>query len=101
MLETAVAQLRFAASLLLGRSFSPWALEHLVKSLRETMAEFGPLAAGGSEVMRGPAMDEATRREMQRRRLRNQAMRAQGTPYYAALFAQIGLDPTQIKQDAD
>ncbi len=101
MLETAFAQLRFAASLLTGRSFSPWSLEQLVKSLRATADEFGTIGAGGGEIVRGPALDAATREELQLRRLRTQAVRAKDTAYYAHLFTELGLDPGRIKSRAD
>lgn len=101
MLETAVAQLRFAASLLTGRSFSPWSLEQLVKSLRATAAEFGTIGAGSGEMVSGPAMDAATRDEMQLLRLRAQAMKAKDTAYYARLFGELGFDPSRIKSQAD
>ena len=101
MLETAFAQLRFAASLLTGRSFSPWSLEQLVKSLRATADEFGTIGAGGGEIVSGPALDAATREELQLRRLRTQAVEAKDTAYYAHLFAELGLNPGRIKSRAD
>ena len=101
MLETAMAQLRFAASMLSGRSFSPWSLEQLVRSLRATAAEFGTIGAGSGEMVSGPAMDAATREELQLRRLRAQAMKAKDTPYYAHLFGALGFDPSRIKSQAD
>ena len=101
MLETAVAQLRFAASLLAGRPFSPWSLEQLIKSLRATAHEFGTIGAGGAEIVSGPAMDAETRRELQLRRLRAQAVKAKDTAYYSQLFAALDLDPASIKQHAD
>ena len=101
MLETAVAQLRFAASLLAGRPFSPWSLEQLIKSLRATAHEFGTIGAGGAEIVSGPAMNAETRRELQLRRLRAQAVKAKDTAYYSQLFAALDLDPASIKQHAD
>ena len=44
VLETAVAQLRFALSLALGRPFHTPSLEHLIDAIRETQQEFGPTA---------------------------------------------------------
>src|SRR5512147_2388230 len=100
MLETAFAQLRFAVSLLSGRSFSPWSLEQLVKSLRATAAEFGTIGADGGQMVSGPALDDTTRAELQLRRLRAQAVRAKDTAHYAQLFAELGLDPSRIKSQA-
>jgi phenylacetate-CoA ligase len=98
MLTTAIAQLRFAASIALGIPFSTWALDRLVEAVRETRREFGPLGAdAGAEVLGGPVLDEATRRDLQLRRFRAQARRAaRETPYYARLFARLGLDPARL-----
>ena len=41
MFETAIAQLRFAASLVFGRPFDLGSLEHLVDAMRATRQEFG------------------------------------------------------------
>ena len=57
MLETAFAQLRFAASLAFGRPFSLWSLEQIVKSLRATRREFGAIGAEGAEAVTGPQLD--------------------------------------------
>jgi hypothetical protein len=69
VLETAVAQLRFALSLGFGRPFHTPSLDHLIDALRETQHEFGAGAIGaeGAEMLGGPALDEATRRDMQLR----------------------------------
>ena len=87
MLETAVAQLRFALSVALGRPFHTPSLDHLVDAICATQHEFGPTAIGaeGAEILDGPALDEATRRDMQLRRFRGQAKRgARETAYYGA-----------------
>ena len=97
MLVTAVAQLRFAASLVFGRSFSPWALERLIDALLETRHEFGTVGAEGIEQLAGPVLDEQDRQAMQLRRLRTQAVRAaQETVYYRRLFAGLALDPAHL-----
>jgi hypothetical protein len=44
---TAVAQLRFAASLVFGWPFDPGSLESLVGSLRETLEELGAVVGAG------------------------------------------------------
>ena len=72
ILLTAVAQLRFATSLVFGRPFSPWALERLIDALQETQQEFGALNADSIDQLSGPVFDEHDRREMQLRRLRTQ-----------------------------
>ena len=89
MLETAVAQLRFALSLALGRPFHTPSLDHLIDAIRETQHEFGPMAIGAeeAEILGGPALDEATRRDMQLRRFRGQAKRgARETALLPAAF---------------
>jgi hypothetical protein len=87
MLATAVAQLRFAASVGLGVPFSLWSLDQLVNAALDTQHEFGAIGAYGAEVPGGPALDEETRRDMHLRRFRQQARRAaRETAYYGRLF---------------
>src|SRR5215211_1554859 len=91
--KTAVAQLRFAASVGLGRPFAQWSLDHLIDAMRETKREFGAIDVedGGSQLG-GPVLDEETRRELHLRRFRTQAVRAaQETSYYAHLFERHAL----------
>ena len=66
MLETAVAQLRFAYSLALGRPFHTPSLEHLIAAIRDTRREFGPTAVGAhdAELISGPRLDDSTRKDM-------------------------------------
>jgi len=100
MFETAIAQLRFAVSLASGRPFALWSLEWLIKALRDTRREFGAIGPEGAEVVRGPTLDDATRREMQIRRFRAQAARAaRDTEYYPRLFATLGIDPARLRYD--
>lgn len=98
MLDTAFAQLRFAASLLFGVPFSLRSLDHLIDALLATRREFGPTSAAGPESLHGPALDEATRRQVQLRRFRTQAVHAaHHTRYYADLFAAVGLAPAHLQ----
>ena len=100
MLETAVAQLRVAASLVFGISFAPWSLDALVAAARDTRRELGPLGLEAAELLDGPALDEGTRREMQLRRFRTQAQRAaRETSYYGGRFADLGLDPAHLSYE--
>jgi phenylacetate-CoA ligase len=101
MLVTAVAQLRFAASIALGIPFSTWALDRLVDATLATEREFGPLGAdAGAEVLGGPLLDEATRRDLHLRRFRAQAQRAaRETVYYTDLFQRLGLDPARLRYE--
>jgi phenylacetate-CoA ligase len=97
--KTAVAQLRFAASVGLGRPFAQWSLDHLIEAIKETKREFGAIDAedGGSQLG-GPVLDEETRRELHLRRFRTQAVRAaQETSYYAHLFERLALEPDRLR----
>jgi phenylacetate-CoA ligase len=100
MLETALGQLRFAASILFGVPFDLRSLERLVDALRETHREFGAIGSEAGELIGGPALDEATRREVQLRRFRAQAVRgARETAYYRRLFQRLGLDPARLRHE--
>jgi phenylacetate-coenzyme A ligase PaaK-like adenylate-forming protein len=101
MLTEAIAQARFALSLLFGIPFDARSLERLADALRETRHEFGAIGAEGAELLSGPALDDTTRRDVQLRRFRTQATRgARETTYYGRLFDELGLDPTRLR-DAD
>ena len=78
MLETAFAQLRFAASIVFGVPFSARSLDRIVDGLIATQREFGAIGGEGAELLDGPPLDEETRREVQIRRFRAQA--ARGAP---------------------
>jgi phenylacetate-CoA ligase len=100
MLEAAFAQIRLAASLAFGLPFSARALDRIVDGLLATQHEFGAIDATGAELLSGPTLDEATRRDVQLRRFRAQATRAaRETAYYGDLFARIGLDPARLSYD--
>jgi phenylacetate-CoA ligase len=95
MFKTALAQLRIAASVGLGRPFSKWSLDHLVDAIKETRREFGSIVAEeGAGHLGGPVLDEEARSELHLRRFRTQAVRAaRETNYYGGLFESLGLDP--------
>ena len=97
MLGTAIAQLSVASSVALGVPVAGWALEHLVGAALATQHEFGRMAYGATELVSGPTLDVATRHDMQARRFRSQARRAQReTAYYAQLFEDLAVDPGQL-----
>jgi phenylacetate-CoA ligase len=97
MLLAAVAQLRLAASVGFGVPFALWSLDRLVESLLATRREFGAVATEEGDPLAGATLDDATRREMQLRRFRQQAVRgARETAYYEPLFAGLGLDPRRL-----
>jgi hypothetical protein len=96
--KTALAQLRIAASVGLGRPFAQWSLDHLIDAIKETRREFGAIDVedGGSQPG-GPVLDEETRRELHLPRFRTQAVRsAQETSYYAHLFERLDLEPDRL-----
>lgn len=100
MIETALAQLRFAASLVFGTRFSLRSLERLIAAIRETQREFGALGSEGAALLDGPTLDEETRRAMQLRRFRAQAVRAaRQTAYYRRLFERLALDPARLRYE--
>jgi phenylacetate-coenzyme A ligase PaaK-like adenylate-forming protein len=94
---TALAQLRFGASIALGVPFALWSLDHLIDALLATRREFGTISSEGAEIIAGPTLDDETRRDMQIRRLRTQAQRAmREADYYAPLFHRLALDPARL-----
>ena len=100
MLATAAAQLRLAASLVLGRPIAAWSLDRLIDAAGATRREFGPPDQDAADSLAGPPLDEAMRREMQLRRFRAQASRAaRETAYYGPLFARLGLDPARLRHE--
>ncbi|HEY7417237.1 MAG TPA: hypothetical protein VH593_18785, partial [Ktedonobacteraceae bacterium] len=100
MLEAGLAQLRFAASILFGTRFSLRSLDQLIATLQATQREFGFLGAEGRELLGGPQLDEETRRAMQLRRFRSQAVRAaHETQYYQQLFERLSLDPGRMRYE--
>jgi len=93
MFETAVAQLRFGASMALGIPFSPRSLERIVTAMQHTKYEFGAIGADAGELIAGPTLDEDTRRDVQLRRFRKQAKRAaRETEYYRDVAERAGID---------
>src|SRR5215216_2586188 len=100
MFETAFAQLRYAASVLFAIPFDLRALDRLVEGVLDTQREFGTLGSDSAEFLGGPELDEESRREIQLRRFRTQAMRgANETEYYRQQFDKLGLDPSQLKYE--
>jgi len=100
MLETGFAQIRFAASILFGTRFSLWSLDQLIASLQATQREYGSLRSEGRDLLVSPQLDEETRRAMQLRRFRSQAVRAvRETVYYQRLFERLGLDPGRVRYE--
>ena len=100
VIELAVAQLRFAGSMLFGLPFHGPSLERLIGAIQDTQREFGRVGSGYGELMGEPALDEAARRDVQWRRFRAQAVRAaRETAYYREMFVHLGLDPTHLRPE--
>jgi phenylacetate-coenzyme A ligase PaaK-like adenylate-forming protein len=100
MIEAAIAQLRFGASMALGIPFSPRSLERIVTTMHATKHEFGAIGADADELLSGPTLDDDTRREVQLRRFRKQAMRAaRETVYYRAVVEEAGIDLATMRYE--
>ncbi len=100
MFETAIAQLRFAASVVFAVPFDLRALDRLVEGILDTQREFGAIGPDGAELLAGPELDEEARRDIQLRRFRAQAGRAaRETDFYRRQFDNLGIDPAQLKHD--
>jgi len=100
VLETAVANLRFAMSVGLGRPFHQPSLDRIYRAVRQTQEEFGGLGVDISDVLAGPSLDEETRRFLQTRRFRKQAIRgAAETTYYREAFERLGINPGKLEYD--
>jgi phenylacetate-coenzyme A ligase PaaK-like adenylate-forming protein len=100
MLETALANLRFGMSMVLGRPFHRRSLDRILEAVRATHQEFGTIGVGAEDLLGGPTLDDETRKVMQGRRFRAQATRAaRETRYYRALFERIGIDPGGLRYD--
>jgi phenylacetate-CoA ligase len=92
--------LRFAASVVFSIPFSARSLDRIVDGLIATQHEFGAIGSEGAELLDGSPLDDLTRREMQTRRFRAQAVRgARETAYYARLFDTLGLDPARLRYE--
>lgn len=99
VLETAVANLRFGMSMMLGRPFHRHSLERIVAAVGATLAEFGTIG-DGDDLLGGVALDVATRRIVQGRRLRTLARRAaRDTDHYRRLFRDLAIDPDSFGFD--
>ncbi|SFE26947.1 hypothetical protein SAMN05216251_102326 [Actinacidiphila alni] len=95
MFGTALSQLRYSTAVLLGRRIRPRDLDRIARDLVATLAEFGE-PGEDSALLPGQAaqVDPQVRATMTGRSLRATARAAvRHTPYYARVFAELGLDP--------
>jgi phenylacetate-CoA ligase len=98
MFETAVAQLRFGASMAFGVPFHLRSLERILDAMRATQEEFGAIGPDADELLAGPSHDDETRRAVQLHRFRKQAVRAAAeTEYYRGVFDAAGVDPKRMR----
>jgi phenylacetate-CoA ligase len=97
MIETVPAQLRYVCTLAFGARLHTRSLDRLVTALLDAREEFGAVGRDAEEALRGPELDETTRREVQLRRFRKQAQLAAQTPYYSGLFAELRIEPRKLR----
>ena len=100
MIELIPAQLRLAASVGFGARFRVKSLERILAAMIATRAEFGSMGEDAEQMIQGPlfSADTELRRDVERRRFRQQAVRAaRETCYYRELFERIGLDPRRLE----
>jgi len=97
MIETVPAQLRYVCTLAFGARLHARSLDRLVTALLDAREEFGAVGRDAAEALRGPELDDTTRREVQLRRFRTQAQLAARTPYYGRLFAELGVEPRKLR----
>jgi hypothetical protein len=97
VLETVLAPLGFATSILFGVSFSSWSLDRLGEAAIDDQRELG-MAGGGTDGFVGtPPLDAATRWDVQPCGLRKQVSRAaRETRYYAGLAKALGIDVSRL-----
>ncbi|MFE0132533.1 AMP-binding protein [Streptomyces sp. NPDC059037] len=102
MFVSAIAAARFGMSMTLGRPFHRRSLDRLLDGMRAAQREFGTVtAAEDDDLLGGAALDPETRRLVQGRRLRTQAVRAaRETDFYAEVFRRSGIDPAGVDHDS-
>ena len=96
MVEALPALLRYASSLAFGARLHTRSLDRIVSGLLASRGEFGTLGEDATEVLRGPELDDAARRELQIRRFRKQAKLAARAPHYRRLFAELEVHPAKL-----
>ncbi|MEU5000696.1 AMP-binding protein [Streptomyces sp. NPDC021622] len=102
MFVSAIAAARFGMSMTLGRPFHRRSLDRLLDGMRAAQREFGGIAVGdGDDLLGGAVLDPETRRMVQGKRLRTQALRAAAeTDFYAEVFRRHGIDASAISHDS-
>jgi phenylacetate-CoA ligase len=99
VVKSGLARLRLAASIARGTPVSTRSLEHLVDQARTSVRKTGTVA-GSVDMLGGRAADEDTRRWVAERGFRRQAVKAANTTsYYAELFREHHLDPSNLRFD--
>ena len=97
MFETGIRQFRMAMAMVNGRRIRPQLIQRLVADADATLREFGSPGDDVDELLDGPFADPETRAHFQTQGLRRTARRlARRSPFYAARFAEAGVDPKRL-----
>ena len=100
MFETGIRQFRMAMAMVNGRRIKPQIIQRLVADADATLREFGSPGDDVDQLLDGPFADPETRAHFQTQGLRRTARRlARRSPFYAARFAEAGLDPKTVDLD--
>jgi phenylacetate-coenzyme A ligase PaaK-like adenylate-forming protein len=95
--ETGIRQFRMAMAMVNGRRIKPQIIQRLVADADATLREFGNPGDDVDQLLDGPFADPETRTQFQTQGLRRTARRlAKRSPFYAARFAEAGLDPKTV-----
>ena len=101
MFETGIRQFRMAMAMVNGRRIKPQIIQRLVADADATLREFGSPGDDVDQLLDGPFADPDTRTHFQTQGLRRTARRlAKRSPFYAARFAEAGLDPKTVDLDS-
>jgi len=95
--ETGIRQFRMAMAMVNGRRIKPRLIQQLIADADATLREFGSPGDDVDELLDGPFADPETRDHFQIQGLRRTARRlAARSPFYAARFADAGLEPGRV-----
>jgi phenylacetate-coenzyme A ligase PaaK-like adenylate-forming protein len=95
--ETGIRQFRMVMAMVNGRRLKPRLIQQLIIDADATLREFGSPGDDVGELLDGPFADPETRAHFQTQALRRTAKRlAARSPFYAARFAEYGLDPRRV-----
>jgi phenylacetate-coenzyme A ligase PaaK-like adenylate-forming protein len=99
--ETGVRQFRMAMAMVNGRRIKPLIIQRLIADADATLREFGSPGDDVDQLLDGPFADPETRTHFQTQGLRRTVRRlAARSPFYAARFADAGLNPKSVDLDS-